>query len=286
MVLTSRLLEALANWLIKWLEPLRGWIFYNLNSIALLLMGSLLTLFSSWFVARYTWKAQKDDERRKRIYAPLHDELSNVRDHLDQYGSFEAKEYEQIRSAHLLYLVPSPLEMKIRELYDRKLPTISRVTVELYPKFEHQIEDHMSNSFVRFRRDLEDPRAFAKDLALCVFQGKIISGWEDTLGKSFVKMKQEFEAINSNLTLGVFFQEVLELCSKDTDRVKLVNLKGEARQLIDSIESIIATDLETRFWAWIYRRIIETEKKLRARTRHCWIRATEFLQQKTRTRQA
>jgi len=78
-----------------WFEAVTEWILSNLNSIGLLVIGSFLTLFSSWFVARYTWKRQKDDEKRARVYAPLYDELSNLKHSLAKYGVLETKELRE-----------------------------------------------------------------------------------------------------------------------------------------------------------------------------------------------
>lgn len=133
-----------------WLDQLIAWVLNNLNSIGLLLIGTLLALFSSWFVARYTWKAQRDDERRMRVYAPLHDELSNIKTHLDGNEDIETKEYNQINSQHLLYLAHKNIEIKLHELYDVKLPTITASKITLNPRVADRVRSQMNQSFGKF----------------------------------------------------------------------------------------------------------------------------------------
>ena len=100
----------------SFLEEMLGLLLANLSTMVFVLLASGLSILGSWYAAHYTWKAQRDDERRERVYAPLLDELEAIEKAVKSYDYFGTTEYNQISSAHLFYLVPIVLKTQIREL--------------------------------------------------------------------------------------------------------------------------------------------------------------------------
>lgn len=94
----------------------------------------------------------------------------------------------------------------------------------------------------------------------CVVGGEIISVLQPFMNGQFEALNQQFGKANPKLTLNEFFKQVIDWFSKDADYQKLVGLKEEARELIDSIQNVITTDLETRFLVYWWRRLISAEK--------------------------
>ena len=226
----------------QFVNELTKWLVDNASSFVFIVVSSLLTFFASWYTARYSWKAQKADERRQRVYAPLYDELSNLKMLLAPYGPFDTKEYNQISSAHLLYLVPKSLELRIHDLY-RTLRLVDAKKAELYQKYERQILEQINAQFKNPVSNDQEANSLAKDLAICAFQGEIVNGWENGLERAFQGLDSRYQKMGRT-TLKEFLREFLDSISKDADQIELNNLKAQALTLIDSIQDSIKGDLK------------------------------------------
>jgi hypothetical protein len=225
-----------ASW--KWLVDSAGSIFF-------LIIGFLLTLLTAKFTADYSWKGQKADERRERVYAPLYDELSNIRTQLDPYGPFTHPEYDQIRSVHLLYLVPNDLCKKIVTVYD-KLTTIDLTKSRLVNKYERKILEMMNSEFKDPVSDDSSAIRLARDFAIWAFQGEIPDELEESTESAFQGLNSRFTKI-SQTTSKEFLSKFLDSMPKDEDQIALNGLKQETLTLIDSIRDSVKGDLEKRF---------------------------------------
>jgi hypothetical protein len=91
----------------------------------------------------------------------------------------------------------------------------------------------------------EGAKNFANDLALCIFEGKIVPRLKNRIEAVFPTLKKEFPM--EEVTLGEFFANMLEHASKDEDQKKLASLEREAVRLIESIQNAIKVDLKNQY---------------------------------------
>ena len=227
------------------------WLTQNLSAVIFLVLGSMLGLFASWFTARYSRKAQKADERRERVYAPLFDELAIIKKALDEYAYPFVTEYERIASAHLLYLVPKNLRVMIRELYDRKLKFITRMILKLRDRYRQKVLENINEHIPREQpaNAFNDSNAMtlATDLADFLLQGQIPSEWLPKIQPLFVDVKGRLRLTLDESSVIIYFKKLLILRSKDMEMAELDALKEQCAQLVEAIQKVIARDLETHY---------------------------------------
>ncbi len=132
------------------LEEFLRWLIENYRDFILamisVLVGSLLTLLGTWFVERGARKSARADERRERIYAPLYDELADVKKALQEYGRTGSAiwgTYQRIKSEHIRYLIPRELRDRITKLYEQNLEEFDRRMMKLHRKHETEIRDYL-----------------------------------------------------------------------------------------------------------------------------------------------
>jgi hypothetical protein len=85
-------------------------------------------------------------ERRARIYAPLYDELADVRKALENYGRTGLgnwREYQRIKSEHIRHLIPRELRDRITQLYEQNLEEFEKGLMKLQRKHETKIRDYL-----------------------------------------------------------------------------------------------------------------------------------------------
>ena len=210
----------------------------------LIVFASLLSLFASWFTARYTWRHQNADERRKRIYAPLCDELSKAKKALKGYDYFYSMEYDQIASAHLLYLVPTTLRIQMRELYGQ-LATLSSMAVILRRKYQERVQRDINELLPTGTQ----PNAFndsnvntlAIDIAHFLLQGQIATSWNRFVVKDISERYEWKEPIDT------YFEKLRSVLSKDKDMIELDALRSKITPLLNTILASMLRDLESQF---------------------------------------
>jgi len=98
----------------------------NLLAIVLLVVGWLLGLVAAFWSQNRSTKLVRAEERRKRIYGPLYDELPKLERSFNIYASIDLsdrKEYQRMRNEHILRIldVPNELQERIEQLYEDKL---------------------------------------------------------------------------------------------------------------------------------------------------------------------
>jgi hypothetical protein len=95
---------------------------------------------------RKSRKVPRADERRERIYAPLYDELTEVRKALENYGRTGSTgwgTYQRIKSEHIRYLIPRELRGRIIKLYEQNLEEFDKQSMKLHGKHEAEIRDYL-----------------------------------------------------------------------------------------------------------------------------------------------
>jgi len=96
----------------------------NLLAVFLLIVGWLLGLVGACWSQNRSARLMRAQERRRRIYGPLHDELSEAEERLKRYADInQSKEYQRIKEEHILHIldVPNQMQKKIEQLYEDKL---------------------------------------------------------------------------------------------------------------------------------------------------------------------
>jgi hypothetical protein len=109
--------------------------------LLILVIGGLLGFVSSWAVSKRERKEARADQRRERIYGPLHDELDTIQvallkteDIFTPSGSVGST-YERVKAEHILYMIPRELRNKIIEVYEESLPNYDSKIVILRNKY-------------------------------------------------------------------------------------------------------------------------------------------------------
>jgi hypothetical protein len=227
-----------------------NWLVNNLGSVVFLILGFLLSLFASWFTVRYSRKAQKADERRERVYARLFDELPTIKKALEEYKAPYGEEYNKIASEHLLYLVPKNLRMRIRELYDQKLPSAINAIARVHGRYKRQVLQDINRLIPAGQpaTAFNDSNAstLASDLADCLLIGQIPIEWREMVQRAFVDVKQRLGLTLQESSVLVYFRKLLLFRAKDLEMAELEALKEECLQLIEGIQSAISKDLESQ----------------------------------------
>lgn len=96
----------------------------NLLAIFLLVVGWLLGLVGACLSQNRSTKLMRAEERRRRIYGPLNDELPELEERLKRYADIDqSKEYQRIKEEHILHIldVPNQMQQRIEQLYEHKL---------------------------------------------------------------------------------------------------------------------------------------------------------------------
>ncbi len=225
-------------------EAFSNWVIGNVGTIILIVFASLLSLFASWFTARYTWRHQNADERRKRIYAPLCDELSTAKKALKGYDYFYSLEYDQIASAHLLYLVPTTLRIQMRELYGC-LATLSLMAVNLRRKYQEQVQRDINELLPAGTQ----PNAFndsnvntlAMDITHFLLQGQIATNWNRWVVKDISERYGWKESIDA------YFEKLRGVLTQDKDMVELDAMRFKILPLLNIVLESMLRDLESQF---------------------------------------
>jgi hypothetical protein len=230
---------------VQLLENISNWLLSNSGPIIYLIIGSLLGLLASWFTARYSWKSQKADERRERVYAPLSDELDPIKKALENYDYFHSTEYDRLASAHLLYLVPSAFRMQIRELY-AYLATFSLMGVKLRQKYEDRILKEINDSLPSGSQpnayNDSNAKTLAQDIAYFLLQGKIATSW-----RKEPLLKDIGEQLGWKEPIEPYFEKFRGILTKDQDMIELETLQKKILHLLKPVQETIMSDLESQF---------------------------------------
>jgi hypothetical protein len=110
-------------------EQIEYWFIQNLSGIIFLILGSALGFLSSWATARYTLKAEREEEERRKIeqhkalwkqsLADLIGELEQNQQHqsLDKWIALGTSAYGRFRSQGLMTELDPQLQIDLRRLY-------------------------------------------------------------------------------------------------------------------------------------------------------------------------
>ena len=229
------------------LDTIANWLLSKIEAIVFLILGFLLGLLTSWLTARYTRRAQKADERRERVYAPLIDELEANRKALENYDqNFSKKEYDQIAYAHLFYLIPTTLKMQIHELYTTQA-SLSLMLMKLREKYREQIEKDIDESL-----PMEAPST-PKDSNVTRLAGIIASSLP--LGKIPDIHRSDFDTVVKNLRensgwkepIDAYIKKLIDALSKDEEMTKIEALRKKILELLKNIQDNMMSDLKKQF---------------------------------------
>jgi hypothetical protein len=207
-------------------------------------VGSLLTLFGTWFVERGARKSARADERRERIYAPLYDELTDVKKSLQEYGRTGSAiwgTYQRVKSEHIRYLIPRELRDRIIKLYEQNLEEFDRRLMKLHRKHETEIRDYLLE-----RTPDRDTLTASTMQTLCTLAiylpRKRITGDSGVFDDAF-RAARKHGGLEHN-SLSEFFEYWVNHIRTDKDFQDLNQYEEEVLRLLLEIRSEIGRELE------------------------------------------
>ena len=208
------------------------------------LVGSLLTLLGTWFVERGARKSARADERRERIYAPLYDELSDVKKALQEYGRTGSAiwgTYQRIKSEHIRYLIPRELRDRITKLYEQNLEEFDRRMMKLHRKHETEIRDYLLERMPD-RDTLTDSTMQTLSTLAIYLPRKRIPGDSGAFDEAFRAARKHGNLEHNSLP--EFFEYWVNHIRTDKDFLDLNQYGEEALRLLLEIKNEIGRELE------------------------------------------
>jgi len=238
------------------LEDVQRWIFDNVSNIFYLISGSVLTLLGSWFVESRSRHSERADERREKIYAPFYDELSAVETALRNCGRTGRScwgEYNRIKNAHILYMIPRNLREKITHLIEGDLEEFDRKSIELQDTYEKKIAADLMQAMpvvsaspgATARPSLAPEVADLTRLAVYLVGGILPQGES----RSNLDAALESIKVRSNMTYNSveeFFEHYLAIFRSDEEYRALNKQKEHALGLAREIKAEIGRNLEAQ----------------------------------------
>ncbi len=223
-------------------DELSNWLIQNLSGIVYVIIGSVLGLAASWATAQYSWRKQRDEKRRGSVYAPLFDELSVIRQNLNEYRYLSTPEYDKIRSEHLLYLVPKDLRERIIELYNN-LPLFGQSCSQRQAEYRDRIAERLSALAIPPATLSNDGNANTLVSNMCIF---VLCGG---IPANVINQEQPYQNVKLRFRLtepsvNEYFQNLLLLRTNDPAIPELEALKNGIVNALEVVQRAIAKDLD------------------------------------------
>jgi hypothetical protein len=224
-------------------DELSKWLIQNLSGIVYIIIGSVLGSVASWVTARYSWKKQRDEQRRGSVYAPLFDELPVIRHDLTEYNYPLTPEYDKIKSEHLLYLVPKDLRGRIIEL-SKNLRLFGELCSHRKAEYRESIAENLGAIAIPPATLSNDGNAntLVSDLCIFVLRGGIPPTYVMNEERLYQDVKQRFRLMEPSVR--VYFQRLLSLRANDSAIPELEALKDKTVIEVEAIQREIAKDLD------------------------------------------
>ncbi len=223
-------------------DELSIWLIQNLSGIVYVIIGSVLGLIASRVTARYSWRKQRDEQRRGSVYAPLFDELPIILQALREYSYPLTTEYDKIKSAHLMYLVPKDLRESIITLY-KNLQLFSELCSHRQAEYRKRIAENLSAIAIPPATLSNDGNANAlvNNLGMFLLRGEI-PAYVMNQEQLYQNVKQRFRLMEPSVT--EYFQTLLPLRANDPAIPELEALKDKTISEVEGIQRTIAKDLD------------------------------------------
>jgi hypothetical protein len=196
----------------------------------------------------------RQDERRRRVYAPLFDELERLKKLLEGFhaippaarGYGELKEYEKIVDDHILFLVPKKLRADIRRLYDDLLKQFDKQLKLAKDK----LEDSVLNDLVASGPAGAGIDSRAKQLGM---MGRFVlskqlpkEDWKPKMDAAFQDLKASgWKRLGSYASLDEMFEDQIARCDTNPiqEIVTLREIRTKCVDLLGRIRKEIGKDL-------------------------------------------
>jgi hypothetical protein len=213
--------------------------------IFVLILGALLGYVSSWMITKGERKEARADQRRERIFGPLHDELDNLELMISKTEDVATINtvYDKVRAEHIRYMIPTKLRVQIIQLYEEMLPAYASVIHKLREKYLLI----MYKSLCTDLGLLSTSSNFVRDLAglsYWLLQGKFPRNMLKDIETAIVVMKED-----SKTFLHANWQEYFEYWKNqirnDTEFKEFEQFRTSIIAMIQEINGTIRKDLES-----------------------------------------
>jgi hypothetical protein len=215
--------------------------------IVVLIIGALLGFVSSWVVSKRERKEARADQRRERIYGPLHDELdvlevvlSNTQDVVWPSGRFEGGTYERVKTEHIRYMIPRKLRGKIIQLYEESLPNYEINFARLREKYRAKISENITKGLAG------NPHVanLSTLTSMYLLQDKIPDNIITQIGTFFYSVKQGSYGF-TYANWKEYFEYWKNQMYEDTEFKQFEQMRKQIIENIQEINETIQKDLES-----------------------------------------
>jgi len=212
-------------------------------------IGAGLAFLSQWHFR----KCEREEERRKRIYAPLFDELPKIKNLVETCRSIsfaapghgDVKEYDRIKARHILYMVPKTLQTNIKQLYEDLLKQFDRQLNLAKDK----LQESMFKDLVAGGPAGAGTDSRAKDLAMMgrfVLSKDLPEDWKAKMELAFATLKtSNWKSLQNYASLDKMFEDLIG--RSDTNPIqevaRLRTLQKDCLELLGNIYNRISKDL-------------------------------------------
>lgn len=196
------------------------------------------------------------DQRRERVYGPIHDELTGILATLDANATTSQLHdaYERIKREHIRDMIPRDVRSKIVQLYEDILPQYEKELVTLQVDYRNRMIEEIASGMpviVAGNGTKSSPRNINEVVVLAGSAYWLIEGWipssmERELEDAFERVKARNKNMQDESFLW-FFEEWKCRLHKGKEYPAFLTLRHQAISLIQEIDKEIISDLESEF---------------------------------------
>ena len=214
----------------------------NMLAILLLVLGWILGLGGAWWSQNRSTKLMRAEERRRRIYAPLYDELPELEERLERYADVdESKEYLRIKEEHILHILdlPNELQKGIEQLYEYKLNQFNMHRRRLLKAWNDTIQEQLGMG-------VDGNRVARMAFHLLKEWSSLTRDDQSELEMAFASAKRHFSPnlLTRFASAEQLFAHFKKDFEKDSRFVALTTFRDESLRLVREIRKEIRKDLK------------------------------------------
>jgi len=217
----------------------------TLLNIAILIIGGLLGFLSSWFVSKRERKDARADQRRERVYAPLHDELDMLEPMISHTEDLATSNtvYERVKAEHIRYMIPRELRDQIVQLYEEMFPSYANSILKLRRKYKLIMYKSLCDNLGL----LGTSSIFVDNLSglsYWLLQGKFPQNLLKDIETAIVVMKEDSKTF-PHANWQEYFEHWQNQLHEDAEFKQFEQLRQETIEKLQEINETIRKDLES-----------------------------------------